>query len=328
MSLGRGILQFAAENMNCPVCSSSQTRIEFKACDDRYGYPGEFDLVCCQKCAHRNTPVTFSASQLTELYSKYYPRSSFDIEKYQPHREIKGFKSWFDGAGRSTFRWIPCNVRILDIGCGFGESLGYHTARGCDVYGIEVDQNIQRVADKFGYKVRVGLFDPELYQSSFFDYVTMDQVIEHIINPVATLQGISQVLKHGGTLIISTPNANGWGAKIFGRKWINWHIPYHTQFFSEESMSLAAEKAGLQLEEVKTITSSEWLLYQWIHLFTYPQHGVPSIFWGVKNKKNVREKLLMEILSLLHKSKINHLVTRLFDSCGVGDNFVFVLRKP
>lgn len=314
--------------MNCPVCSFSNTKILHNIYDDRYGYPGRYDIICCQNCIHTYVPCDFSTDQLIHLYSKYYPRSSFDIDQHKPPKEMNRLQSWLDGAGKSTFRWVPSDITILDIGCGFGESLGYHTARGCDVYGVEADQNIQRVADKFGYKVHVGLFDPALYQQNFFDYVTLDQVIEHVTNPVEMLQGISKILKPGGTIIMSTPNANGWGAKFFGRKWINWHVPYHIQFFSKESMLLVANKSGLQLEEIKTITSSEWLLYQWIHLFTYPHQVVPSPFWETRIKRNVREKLLIKALSLIHKTKINHLITRLFDALGGGDNFVFVLRKP
>ncbi len=36
---------------------------------------------------------------------------------------------------------MPRNVRVLDIGCGFGESLGYYEARGCEAYGVEADEN-------------------------------------------------------------------------------------------------------------------------------------------------------------------------------------------
>jgi len=314
--------------MSCPICSLLNKKIEQNIHDDRYGYPGRFEVVRCQNCGHASLQCNFSTEQLVELYSKYYPRSSFDIRQYKPHQGVKGFKSWLDGAGRSAFRWVPRNVRVLDIGCGFGESLGYHAARGCDVYGVEADENILRVADKFGYKVHVGLFDPELYSASFFDYVTMDQVIEHVTDPLVTLQGVSRILKHSGTAILSTPNANGWGAKIFRRRWINWHPPYHLQFFSKRSMKIAAEKAGLEVKKTLTITSSEWLLYQWIHLFTYPQMGVPSAFWDTRKKRSLRVKLLIKSCSLIHKTKVNHFITRLFDALGLGDNYFFILSKP
>jgi SAM-dependent methyltransferase len=250
------------------------------------------------------------------------------LERYQPYQEKSGLGVWLAGEKSSPFRWVPRNVRVLDIGCGFGESLGYHRARGCDVYGVEADENIRRVSERFGYKVHVGLFDPGAYEANFFDFVTMSQVIEHMTNPVQTLRGIAQVLKPGGVAILSTPNTDGWGAKVFGWRWINWHVPYHLQFFTPYSMQLAAEQAGLVVETTMTITPSAWLHYQWIHLLACPPEGTPSVFWAAHGKWSFMQKLALKALSIAHRCKIDHAITRLFDALGVGDSRLYFLRKP
>lgn len=311
----------------CKACSANELHKIITLYDDRYGYDGQFILLHCKSCGHKQIDFDATEEILLDLYSNYYPRSTLDLDEYKPHKKNTEFKAWLNGEMKSAVYWVPKNVRILDIGCGFGESLGYHHSRGCDVYGVEADENIRRVADKFGYKVHVGLFNPELYESGFFDYITMDQVIEHITNPVETLCGVAKILKPGGIAILSTPNSNGWGAKTFGRRWINWHAPYHIQFFSRKSMQLAAEKAGLKLQKVHTITSSEWLLYQWIHLLTYPKIGEPSIFWANKRSRKLWEKIWLGICHIIHKTKINHLITRFFDALGIGDNYLFFFEK-
>lgn len=295
--------------------------------DDRYGYPGYSRLFRCKDCGHKSLDAEFSGETLARLYSDYYPRSEFKIEDYKPHEEAQGFRAWLDGEYYAAFRWVPKNVRVLDIGCGFGETLGYHKARGCDVHGVEADRNISRVAEKFGYKVHVGLFDPELYEPGFFDYVTMDQVIEHTKDPVTTLKGVARVLKPGGVAILSMPNSKGWGARVFGRKWINWHAPYHIQHFTAKSMRIAAEKAGLRIEQYRTITFSKWLHYQWMHLITYPKEGEASAFWTAKAKFYGKQVLYVKLFDFMHKSKIDHFITRFFDSLKIGDNFIFILRK-
>lgn len=313
----------------CPVCKGSSDLNKIREYyDDRYGYPCSFPLMRCSKCGHCFLQADFTPDEIKKLYSEYYPRSSFKVENFRPHRELTGFNAWLDGAKSSAFRWVPRNIRILDIGCGFGETLGYHQARGCDVYGVEADYNIKRVADTFGYKVHVGLFDPTIYQPDFFDYVTMHQVIEHVQDPIETLQGIARVLKPGGIVILSTPNANGWGAKLFGRYWINWHAPYHLQFFTLKSLKLASDQAGLVVEKKITLTPSAWLSYQWIHLSTYPREGVASVFWAQGGQRNILQRLTYKISSTLHRYKINHVITRLFDLLGIGDNQLFFLRKP
>lgn len=319
--------------MSCRICDSVDIAFAYTLFDDRYGYSGNFNLMRCDHCGHMFLQHDFTAGHLMDLYSNYYPRSSFDLDKYKPHEEKVGFMSWFDGSRSSAFRWVPRNVRILDIGCGFGESLGYHAARGCDVYGVEADENIRRVADKFGYNVHVGLFDPDIYEENFFDYVTMDQVLEHVVDPLDTLHGVARVLKPGGRAVISVPNAAGWGAKFFGDRWINWHSPYHLQFYSKKSMEIAAKGAGLELLEVQTITASAWLHYQWLHLLTYPEPGQPSEFWsksacGKPTDLTLSKKIGSVLLAVIYRAKINHLITRFFDAFGVGDSQTFILRKP
>lgn len=314
--------------MNCPVCGVVKVSKETNLCDDRYGYPGQFALMKCTNCGHTFLNCDMEPSEIGKLYTDYYPRKSFDIANYKPHAEESGFSAWFNGLACSAFRWVPPKVRVLDVGCGFGESLGYHTTRGCEVYGVEADENIRRVVERFGYKVHVGLFDDSVYEPKFFDYVTMDQVIEHVTDPLSTLRGVARILKPGGKAILSTPNANGWGAKVFGRRWINWHTPYHLQFFSKNSMRIAAEQAGFEVTQVKTITNSEWLFYQWIHLVTYPKLGEPSWFWSPqKDGATFPQKLAVKLLSMIHRTRINHLLTRIIDDLSLGDNFVFILTK-
>jgi 2-polyprenyl-3-methyl-5-hydroxy-6-metoxy-1,4-benzoquinol methylase len=310
----------------CAICGST-LQIERTLYDDRFGYHGEFGLKYCSTCGHRSLEMNFSESEISQLYTSYYPRSYLPLESFCPRKEVHGFLSWFNGHKRSAYTWVPKNVTILDIGCGFGETLAYHRLRGCDVYGVEADENIRRVAELYNFNVHIGLFDSENYKPDFFDYVTLDQVIEHVKDPMETLTGIARVLKPGGLAILSTPNSNGWGARLFARRWINWHAPYHLQHFSKMSMKMAAEKAGLRIECVKTLTSSEWLHYQWIQLFIFPSMGEPSQFWSPKAKRVFWQKVVRAILGVIHHVRFNHIITRIFDGFGVGDNYLFFLRK-
>jgi 2-polyprenyl-3-methyl-5-hydroxy-6-metoxy-1,4-benzoquinol methylase len=317
--------------MNCPVCDITNVTPVYYLFDDRYGYPAEFVLVRCEQCGHHFLEHDLTPEDLTMLYTNYYPRSELKLEEYKPYSEIHGFKTWLNGEKSSPFRWVPPCVKVLDIGCGFGETIGYYQARGCEAHGVEADENIRRIIEKYGYKIEVGLFDAKKYELNYFDYITMEQVVEHLVDPVDALRGITDILKPGGRLIISTPNANGWGRRVFGRKWINWHAPYHVQMFSVKSMMLAAEQAGLTVERYTTITHSEWLYYQLIHLALYPEKGIPSVFWAPKaqgDEKNSKQQAMLAWVSLLRKYHINQIITRLFDCVGSGDNYLFFLQKP
>ena len=316
----------ASEEACCALCGTRMS-VESSLHDDRYGYPGQFALLRCLGCGHRRLDARMSEAQIGDLYTRFYPRSQLDIEGWSAPTSTHGLAAWWRGDAANAFRWVPPNVRVLDIGCGFGESLGYHGTRGCDAHGVEADANILRVAQRHGLQVRHGLFDPAHYEPASFDVVTLDQVIEHIADPVRVLRGIRQVLKPGGLLVLSTPNADGWGARLFGRRWIHWHAPYHLQFFSRESMKRAAADAGFTLERRVTVTPSSWLDYQWGHLVTFPRGSQPSPYWQPQFRRSLAQRIALRLLLYVHRAGINAAATRLMDALGRGDNGVYLLRS-
>lgn len=313
---------------DCPICMAQAECYHGNLYDDRYACPGMFNLYCCCKCGHSFLDISPGSPAIERLYTDYYPRAVLNLDEFKPKSFPGGLRSWLNGDACSACKWIPPNVKILDIGCGFCETLAYHQGRGCDVCGVEVDENVKRVAEKYHFDVHVGLFNPDLYAPESFDYVTLQQVIEHVDAPLETLQGVAKVLRPGGRAVLTTPNAHGWGAGTFGKRWINWHAPYHRHFFSEESMQRVAQEAGLVVHSVQTITSSEWLGYQWIHLFCFPVAGESSPFWSPCADRELSIRVLQKLSRVLHYFRINHLLTRFFDRLGMGDNFLFILEKP
>ena len=313
--------------MNCVVCGAAMHRIGERF-DDRYGYPGRFAVFRCAACRHIQLAAGMSAHQIELLYTEYYPRSERGLDDWHPPDRASGLRAWWHGARASAFTWVPPTVRVLDVGCGFGESLGYHLSRGCDAYGVEADANILRIAERHGLKVKHGLFDPGHYERSSFDVVTLDQVIEHLADPVSVLRGIREVLKPGGQLILSTPNPDGWGVRLFGNRWIHWHAPYHLQFFSKLSLERAAAKAGLLVERRQTITQSSWLDFQLCHLATYPLEGQPSGFWSSRRPRTMAQRVALRLARLPQQLGVIGLLTRLMDALQFGDNSVYILRRP
>lgn len=311
----------------CPACNGD-LQVERELFDDRYGYAGRYALQRCRGCGHRALDLSMSPEQLGVLYTQYYPRARFDVEAWSPPRDEGPLRTWWGGLRASAFRWVPERVRVLDIGCGFGESLGYHRQRGCDAHGVEADANILRVAERHGLQVRVGLFDPANYPVASFDVVTLDQVIEHVGDPVAVLRGVGQVLKPGGMLMLSTPNAQGWGARLFGRRWIHWHAPYHQQFFSRDSMAQAAGQAGLTIESTHTVTHSAWLGFQWCHLVAPAAEGQRSVFWNQNLPRSAFQHAMFALIAVAGRLGLQAALTRLADAAGRGDNLLFVIRKP
>jgi 2-polyprenyl-3-methyl-5-hydroxy-6-metoxy-1,4-benzoquinol methylase len=313
----------------CPICKEQSLRnFQNGLYDDRFGYPGRFDLLKCTKCDHVFIDAAFTPEELSKLYTDFYPRSGYKLEEHRPLAKGSRLGDWMRGARSGAVFWVPPGVRVLDIGCGSCESLGYLRNQGCSAYGVEADENVRAISQRYGYRVEIGLFDDSVFEADFFDYVIMDQVIEHMVDPFAVLRGIARILKPGGVTIITTPNVFGWGTRFFGRKWINWHVPYHIGFYSRRSIGFVAAKAGLSLKKAITATPSAWLDYQWYHLLRYPTCGTPSQFWTSTMDASSLQTGNAKLIRGLNQFKVDHLITRAFDFIGLGDNYVFMLTKP
>ena len=293
----------------CPICTATDTSVDRSLYDDRFAHPGHFTLFACRTCRHRWLDLLPGASEIEALYATYYPRRASSA----PAPTI---------AASSAAAWVPRDVAVLDIGCGAGDALAYHRARGCTVRGVEADAHAVASARRAGLPVDHGVFDPAIYEPASFDVVTLDQVIEHLVEPATVMHGIHHVLRRGGALILTTPNAAGAIARIAGDRWIHWHAPYHLQFFSRRSLAHLAERAGFQIHSLRTVTSPEWLSYQWVHALTRPPIGSRSPLWAPELRGR-RVRALRAVRFLGGEA----LITRLCDHFEAGDNFVAELRK-
>ncbi len=268
------------------------------------------------------------ADEMGRLYSEYYPRSSFSEEGWRPYDWEPCFTSWIAGRA-SAYMYVPPKVRILDIGCGFGGALGYHSARGCDAHGTEMDANAQRIAAAHKLDIRQGAFDPAEWESASFDYVTLDQVLEHNYEPLPLLRDIGTVLKHEGVLLLTTPNAGSLAAKLLGRHWIHLHPPYHVLLYTRVALRHVLDKAGFRIIWMKTVSPSEWTRYQFIHCCLSNIEGEKSPFWDPRSTRHYsrKEGRLLRLADLLHRCHTFAVATRLIDACGLGDNLIVWAKK-
>lgn len=311
----------------CPICGGLCSPGRRGLYDDRYGRPGTYDARICGRCGHAFVTTPFDAAELATLYSDWYPRATRRYEELPSLARTTGIPAWLNGERHAAHSWVPRDVAVLDIGCGFGQTLAFHTARGCRAVGVEADEHGVAEARRQGLEVEHGLFDPARYEPGSFDYVTLDQVLEHAQDPIVFLGGVATVLRPGGVAVVSTPNVGGYAARLFGDRWINWHTPYHLNLFTRRSLRRLAEETGFSVQSIRTTTASSWLRYQWYHWSTRPEAGEPSKFWDPKRSSGRIRRRVRTGANLLEKGGAFQLATRLADVLGVGDNILAILVK-
>ncbi len=84
-----------------------------------------------------------------------------------------------------------------------------------------------------------------------YDAISMTHVIEHVPDPLDTLKILAGMLAPDGVIFVTAPaRPTGWLPEQGLEPWLNYaylHVPAHITYFSETSLRLAAEQAGLSL---------------------------------------------------------------------------------
>ena len=166
---------------------------------------------------------------------------------------------------------------VLDIGCGGGLISELLAKKNANVTGI--DENIYNIKQAKEHAKISSLKIKYINQSidSFFnknkkkfDLILCLEVLEHVNDVKKTLDKISELMKPGGTLILSTINRNLKSlifAKIFGEYVLNW-IPVGThqfeKFLKPEEIVEFLKLKKIEIKNIKGMEfnpiSNNWLL--------------------------------------------------------------------
>ena len=108
----------------------------------------------------------------------------------------------------------PANkARVLDVGCGTGELIIERVAKinKPEIYAVEIDQKFFKEAKNKGIKVTNANIEKGFpYKDNFFDIVSANQIIEHVVDVDFFMEEIYRVLKPKGYLVLSTENLSSW----------------------------------------------------------------------------------------------------------------------
>lgn len=315
--------------MFCKICKGESVLFLDNMYDDRHGYDDYFSLYRCGHCGFIQTVPEIDDGHIQELYSRYYPRDTFNVDEIvnTVYKLPSRFKIYLSGMSSGCHFLCEPGKRVLDIGCGRCDSIRYLLLKGCDAYGVEPDMNINPIIDRLGLKVKVGLLDVNEYKKGFFDIITMSQVLEHVSDPVAYIKRLRRILSGHGKIIMSFPNAGSLLAKVTGRRWVNYHIPYHINHFNRKSVEILAEKAGYIIENIRYVTPNRWLGYQIYHLFFRAKKGEKNPFWSRTGESRIIEKPFLLLIGAFEWVWFTGLPARLLDMFRQGESLVVTLRN-
>ena len=127
------------------------------------------------------------------------------------------------------------NARILEIGCGRGGFANYfldlYSNKIKEYVAIDYSAEAVRKAEFFigskykNIKFSTGDIQNIYYSDNSFDYVFSFETIEHVPKPHVAVNELYRVLKHGGKLVLTTPNYFGFfglyriALRLKGKRW-------------------------------------------------------------------------------------------------------------
>jgi SAM-dependent methyltransferase len=225
----------------CPACGSTKSRLQFEAEDYEHGVPGRWRIAECLDCEllfqDPMPPAERIAGFYPPSYSAYNSNTIISL--------LFAFVYWLDA--RRVRSLIGENGRILDVGCGNGSALlKLHAAGRWELAGLEIDAVGAAKARAAGLDARQGELLGCDFPTASFDLIRMGHVIEHVLDPVATLKKAFELLRPGGILLGETPNADCLDRRIFGKYWGALHVPRHLTFFNARNLSDALGRAGFK----------------------------------------------------------------------------------
>lgn len=255
--------ELASEPGACALCGGmSGTRVG-GGWDFEYGTTrDEFEFRRCP-CGGVYLDPRPASSELGRIYpSSYY---SYDFAARLGPLVARAKDATERAKVRAYAPYLPAGARVLDVGCGDGHLLallGARSAQPLRLEGVELSAAAADTATQKGIHVYRGRIEDCAIPARAYDLVIMNQLIEHVREPIAVLQAVARALRPGGHLFIETPNLDSLDARLFRRRyWGGYHFPRHFHLFDRHTLPRLVAQAGLESVAMQPLVCPQfWII--------------------------------------------------------------------
>jgi 2-polyprenyl-3-methyl-5-hydroxy-6-metoxy-1,4-benzoquinol methylase len=149
---------------------------------------------------------------------------------------------------------------VLDVGCAAGDTALALAEAGCRVSGVDIEDAVPDERRDLFQKFLVADIEKTplttLFEPGSFDAVIFGDVLEHLVNPEASLADAVQLLSPDGHVVVSIPNVAHGAVRLalLEGRWTYTDKGLldstHLRFFTRETACDLLEGAGLVIEEL------------------------------------------------------------------------------
>jgi 2-polyprenyl-3-methyl-5-hydroxy-6-metoxy-1,4-benzoquinol methylase len=102
---------------------------------------------------------------------------------------------------------------------------------------------------------------------AYFDYIRIDNALEHVPNPRAVISECQRLLRAKGQLLVYVPHGRSLSMRLMKGNSISAWIPFHFQLFTRKSLERLMGEAGFTDIQIYGYYPTSWLplsFMQWM----------------------------------------------------------------
>lgn len=289
----------------CALCGVERTEIVSRA--DRHGKP--LVTVMCAGCGVvRNDPVP-SEAELEAFYRRDY-RKEYKGAEEPRLRQVWRNLDRLNGHFRMFHDIYARRGAWLDLGSGSGEFSFLAARLGAEVTAVEPNEGYADYCrNRLDLPVTTGRMEDCGFAAGSFDLIRLSHVLEHMRDPVASLERLKGWLRPDGVIYIEVPDIESDARnKLRGRLFHYGHI-YN---FNPVTLRHVAARAGL----VELPATAARCAGRTGAFFTAGDGGLVPIEALLRNADRMRSELAAHNRRTLPAPKEGTVVGRFFTTMG------------
>jgi len=221
----------------CPLCGRTGAMEPF--------YPDR-GIVRCPECGLVRYDGMVAAGELyTERYFKGGEYHDYLADKPMLQRNFR--------TRIAELRELAPQGKLLEIGAAYGFFLEL-AQRYWQVRGLEIAaEGAAHAREALGLNVTRGDFLGLPDELGAYGVICLWDTIEHLTQPVRTVEKIARWLRPGGYVVMTTGNIASLLSRLRKERWRLIHPPTHVTYFSPATLSRTVERAGLRVRRISSV---------------------------------------------------------------------------